>query len=64
LSHAYSQSTGYLFSTANPAWVSTFTRAFAAEERREENLAERGQQYYVPDPVTEANAYATSGTLP
>ena len=64
LGNAYTQSTGYYFSTANPPWVTAFVNAFTAEEERETVLAEEGEPYYVPDPVSEANAYVASGTLP
>ena len=64
LGNAYTQSTGYYFSSANPAWVTAFVNAFTTEEERETVLAQEGQPYYIPDPVSEANAYVASGTLP
>jgi hypothetical protein len=51
-------------SAANPAWINAFVNAFRAEEERETVLAEEGEPYYVPDPISEANAYVASGTLP
>jgi hypothetical protein len=51
-------------SAANPAWINAFVNAFRAEEERETGLAEEGEPYYVPDPISEANAYVASGTLP
>ena len=51
-------------SAANPAWINAFVNAFRAEEERETVLAEEGEPYYVPDPISEANAYLAGGTLP
>jgi hypothetical protein len=51
-------------SAANPAWIDAFVNAFAAEEERETALAEEGKTYYIPDPVSEADAYVADGTLP
>jgi hypothetical protein len=48
----------------NPAWINAFVNAFTAEEERETVLAEEGEPYYVPDPISEANAYVASGTVP
>ncbi len=48
----------------NPAWITAFVNAFTAEEERETVLAEQGETYYIPDPISEANAYVASGTLP
>lgn len=64
LGNAYSQSTGRYFTAANPAWVTIFVNAFTTEEMRETVLAREGHPYYIPDPVSEANAYVASGTLP
>jgi hypothetical protein len=48
----------------NPAWITAFVNAFTAEEERETVLAEQGETYYIPDPISEANAYVANGTLP
>lgn len=64
LGRAYTASTGFYFSTANPTWVNTFVNAFTAEERNETDLADEGKPYYIPDPVSEANAYVANGTIP
>jgi hypothetical protein len=48
----------------NPPWISAFVNAFTAEEEQETILAEHGETYYIPDPISEANAYVASGKLP
>jgi hypothetical protein len=48
----------------NPAWINDFVNAFTAEEERETILAEEGETYYIPDPISEVNAYVANGTLP
>ena len=64
LGNAYSQATGKYFTSANPAWVTIFVNAFTKEEERETVLAQEGQPYYIPVPVSEANAYVANGTIP
>jgi multidrug efflux pump subunit AcrA (membrane-fusion protein) len=64
LGNAYTQSTGYYFTSANHAWVTIFVNAFTTEEQRETVLAQEGHPYYIPDPVSEANAYVANGTIP
>lgn len=51
-------------SAAKPAWIDAFVNAFTSEEEQETTLAEEGKTYYVPDPVSEADAYVANGTLP
>ena len=60
LGNAYSQATGFPASTMNPAWVQGFISRFTTEELQETALAKQGKPYYVPDPVSEANAYVAS----
>jgi hypothetical protein len=51
-------------SAANPAWIDAFVNAFTKEEEQETALAQEGKTYYIPDPVSEADAYVANGTLP
>ena len=64
LNNASEQELGNNLNGDNPAWINAFVNGFTAEEERETVLAEEGEPYYVPDPISEANAYVASGTLP
>jgi len=64
LNNASEQELGNNLNGDNPAWINAFVSAFTAEEERETKLAEEGAPYYIPDPISEANAYVSSGTLP
>ena len=65
LANAYSQAFAQNYvSEWDSAWATAFVNAFTAEETRETVLAKEGKAYYVPDPISEANSYAASGTLP
>jgi hypothetical protein len=64
LNNASEQELGNNLNGVNPAWINAFINAFTAEEERETVHAEEGAPYYVPDPISEANAYVASGTLP
>ena len=64
LNNASENGFGYNLNGDGPAWVNAFVSAFTAEEERETTLAQQGRTYYIPDPISEANAYVANGTLP
>ncbi|MHB1089213.1 MAG: hypothetical protein ACYC1I_02685 [Acidimicrobiales bacterium] len=64
LNNASEQEFGTNLNGDNPAWINAFVNAFTAEEERESVLVVESEPYYVSGPISEANAYAASGTVP